>query len=67
MKILATTAPKKTWGGRWFSQVPFFAAIFVKDGQERASKSPTSLSWDTLVASVGLDNHVKINPKTRLE
>ncbi len=48
MKKLPPTAPKKTWGGRWFSQVLFFVAIFVTGGQKIASKSPTSLSRDTL-------------------
>tara|TARA_B100000508_G_scaffold17413_1_gene11759 strand:+ start:2131 stop:2244 length:114 start_codon:yes stop_codon:yes gene_type:complete len=32
----AITAPKKTWGGQWFSQSSFFVATFVTGGQERA-------------------------------
>ena len=44
------TAPKKTWGGQWFTQVSFFVATFVTGGQESASKSPTFLSCKTLAS-----------------
>jgi hypothetical protein len=45
---MALTAPKKTWGGKWFKQGSFFVAIFVTNGQDRASKNPTFLSCNTL-------------------
>ena len=49
-KTQQVTAPKKTWGGRWLPQGSFFVVIFVTGGQKNTSKSPTSLSCDTLGA-----------------
>lgn len=51
-KTLPITAPKKTWGVRWFPKGSFFVAIFVTGRQESASKSPTFLSCKALACIV---------------
>lgn len=43
-KKLCPTAPKKTWGGRWFPQGSFFVATFVAGRQLRVSKAPGFLA-----------------------
>ncbi|KAB1065276.1 hypothetical protein [Salibacter halophilus] len=48
IKKRVPTAPKKTWGGQWFTQGSFFVATFVTGGQESTPKSPTFLSCKTL-------------------
>ena len=38
------TAPKKTWGRQWFSQVSFFVAIFVTNDRNVLRKAPRFLA-----------------------